>query len=87
MELSTGDPELKQDVQIYIQKALRQPEDVLTKLFHRFSSWDRLRIAFAWFPRFKNSFVQNNRRLSDSSLSMSQTPRPDLSVNEVQVAE
>ena len=89
MELSSGDPEIKQDVQIYIHTALSQPaENVLTKLFHRFSSWDKLRKAFAWLLRFKNWFIQKHRRLSgNSSLSMSQTPRANLSVNEVQVSE
>ena len=44
MELSSDDPEIKRDVQTYIHTALSQPaEDVLTKLFHRFSSWDKLR--------------------------------------------
>jgi len=89
MELSTDDPELKQDVQIYIQTALSQPaEDVLTKLFHRFSSWDKLRKVFGWLLRFKNWFVRKHCRLSvNSSLSMSQTPQAKLSVNEVHVAE
>ena len=87
MELSTDDPELKQDVRIYIQTALIQlAEDVLTKLFHRFPSWDKLRKAFASMLRFKNWLVQKHRLLSgNSSLSMSQTPRADLSVNEAQV--
>ena len=89
MELSTDDPEVKRDVQIYIQTAISQPtEDVLTKLFHRFSSWDKLRKAFGWLLRFKIWFIQKHRRLSvNSSLSMSHTLRGDLSVNEVQVAE
>ena len=47
MELSTYDPEVKRDAQTYIQTAIRQPtEDVPTKLFHQFSSWDKLRKAF-----------------------------------------
>ena len=55
MELCSDDPEIKRDVQTYIHTALSQPaEDVLTKLFHRFSSWDKLRKAFAWLLRFKN---------------------------------
>ena len=89
MERSTDDPEVKRDVQIYIQTAISQPtEEVLTKLFHRLSSWDKLRKAFAWLLRFKIWFIQKHRRLSvNSSLSMSHTLRGDLSVNEVQVAE
>ena len=89
MEMSSDYPEIKQDVQIHIQTALSQPaEDVLTKLFHRFSSWDKLRKAFAWLLRFKNWFVQKHCHLSgNSSLSTSQTPQANLSVNEVQVTE
>ena len=89
MELSADDPELKRDVQLYTQTAISQPaEDVLTKLFHQFSSWVKLRKAFAWPLRFKNWFVRTHRRLSVSSgPSMSQTPRAELSVDEVQVAE
>ena len=68
MELSSDDPEIKRDVQIYIHTALSRPaEDVLTKLFHRFSSEDKLRKAFAWLLRFKNWFVQKHRRLSGNS--------------------
>ena len=87
--MSSDDPEIKRDVQIYIHTALSRPaEDVLTKLFHRFSSWDKLRKAFAWLLRFKNWFVQKHRRLSgNSSLFMSQASRANLSVNEVQVSE
>ena len=75
MELSTDDPEVKQDAQTYIQTAIRQPtEDVPTKLFHQFSSWDKLRKAFAWLLRFKIWFIQKHRRLSGNSThSMSQT--------------
>ena len=89
MELSTDDPEVKRDVQTFIQTAVSQPtEDVITKLFHRFSSWDKLRKAFAWLLRFKIWFIQRHRRLSvNSSLSMSQTPGENLSVSEVQVAK
>ena len=91
MKLSSDDPELKRDVQIYmyIQTLLSQPEkDALTKLLHQFSSWDKLRKAFAWLLRFKNWFVLKYCRLSgNSGPFMSQTPRGELSVNEVQVAE
>ena len=89
LELSTDDPEVKRDVQTYIQTAITQPtEDVLTKLLHRFSSWDKLRKAFAWLLRFKIWFIQKHRHLSsNSSLSMSQSLRANLSVSEVQVAE
>ena len=89
MELSTDDPEVKRDAQTYIQTAIRQPtEDVPTKLFHQFSSRDKLRKAFAWLLRFKIWFIQKHRRLSGNSThSMSQTTRADMSVSEVQVAE
>jgi len=89
MELTTDDPELKRDVQVYIQTTLSQPaEDALTRLLHRFSSWDKLRNAFAWLLRFKTWFVRKHRRLSvGSSPSMDQTSRDQLSVNEVLVAE
>ena len=44
MELYTDDPELKQNVEIHIQTALSQlVEDPLTKLFHQFSSRDKLK--------------------------------------------
>ena len=88
-KLSSDDPEIKRDVQIHIQTTLSQPEeDALTKLLHRFSSWDKLRKAFAWLLRFKNWFVQKYRCLSGNrSPFMSQIPRGELSVNEVQVAE
>ena len=83
------DPELKRDVQMYIQTTLSQPEeDALTKLLHRFSSWDKLKKAFAWLLRFENWFVQKYRHLSgNNSPFMSLIPRGELLVNEVQVAE
>ena len=58
------------------------------KLLHRFSSWDKLRKAFAWLLRFENWFVQKYRHLSgNNSPFMSLIPRGELLVNEVQVAE
>lgn len=89
MELTTDDPELKRDVQIYIQTTLSQlAEDALTKLLNRFSSWDKVRKAFAWLLGLKTWFIRKHRRLSvSSSPSMNQTSRDQLSVNEVLVAE
>ena len=72
MELSTDDPELKQDVQTYIQTPI---SPILL-----------LRKAFAWLLRFKNWLARKHRRLSsNSSHSMSQ--HPSRFVSEVQVAE
>ena len=78
-ELSRDNPEIKRDVQMYIHTALSQPaEDVLTKLFHRFSSWDKLRKAFAWLLRFKNGSFENIVAFLATVVSfMSQTPRAD----------
>ncbi len=88
-ELSAEDPELKRDVHTYSQAVLNQPaEDFLSKVFHQYSSWDRLKQAFAWLLRFKNWLVQRHHALSvNSSLSVSQSPRGELSVDEVRVAE
>ncbi|XP_078351492.1 uncharacterized protein LOC144636211 [Oculina patagonica] len=88
-ELSVDDPELKRDVHTFSQAVLNQPaEDFLSRLFHQYSSWDKLRKAFAWLLRFKNWSVQRHRGLSvNSSSSVSQSPRGELSVDEVRVAE
>ncbi|XP_078384767.1 uncharacterized protein LOC144667239 [Oculina patagonica] len=88
-ELSADDPELKRDVQTFSQAVLNQPaEDFLSRIFHQYSSWDKLRKAFAWLLRFKNWSVQRPRGLSvNSSSSVSQSPRGELSVDEVRVAE
>ena len=83
MELSDNDPEVKRDAQMYSQTTVRRPEeDVVSMLIQRFSSWDKLRKAFALLLRFKTWFVRKHR-----AASVSQDPRGELTVKEVQAAE
>lgn len=45
---------------------LKEEDDLLSRLIHHFSSWFRLKKAFAWILRFKNllsSFSQKRKQL------------------------
>jgi transposase InsO family protein len=57
--VSDDDPEVKQCKQANLIQAAE--EDILTKMFKRFSSWERLRVAVAWLLRYKNFLVKAYR--------------------------
>ena len=90
-ELRDSDPEVRKESKIYVTTASQDPLDMLV---HHFSSWWKVKTAFAWLMRYKK-FVQSKvlvqkqggtNTITDSS-SIRRVSKGSLTVEELQEAE